>query len=267
MTTTDEVQYVTHTDDHILLELGFGLDLVGDEWHGSAPVVPELFAPGTRSVRTSILAIWADTVAGYTVMDRFAPRVPVTLDLDVQVFAPPRESETINVAARLVKAGRSVGVVEVEFTGSGGDRIGFAVTSFMAAPNPALVMAPDLADLKTRPRRSPGRRLSRPLAERARCEILAPGVATLPRAEDAINASNTINGGLLALTAEEAALSLTPGETLASLGIRYLRPARVGPVVATALVRDGLGRVEVRDTGADNRLAVLATTRTFGRAR
>lgn len=265
MTTTDEVQVVKHPDDHILLELGFDLALVDGEWHGSAPVVPEFFVPGTRSVRTSILAIWADTAAGYTVMDRFAPRVPVTLDLEVQVFAPPRESETISAVARLVKAGQSVGVVEVEFTGSDGERIGFAVTSFMAAPNPAVVMPPDLAGLRTRPR--PRRRLSRPLAERARCEIVEPGIATLPRAEDAINASNTINGGLLALTAEEAALSLTPGETLSSLAIRYLRPARVGPVVATAQVRGGLGRVEVRDAGADNRLAVLATTRTFGHTR
>jgi acyl-coenzyme A thioesterase PaaI-like protein len=55
-----------------------------------------------------------------------------------------------------------------------------------------------------------------------------------------------------------------PGESLASLDLRYLQPARVGPVVATAEVRHGLGRVEVRDEGNENRLCVAATTRTFG---
>jgi acyl-coenzyme A thioesterase PaaI-like protein len=102
-----------------------------------------------------------------------------------------------------------------------------------------------------------------PFAERAGCVVTEPGVAVMPRSPEGLNASNTINGGLLALAAEEAVLSLSPGATLASMGIRYLRPARVGPAVAAATVRNGLGIVEVRDAGTDNRLAVLVTTRIF----
>ena len=90
-----------------------------------------------------------------------------------------------------------------------------------------------------------------------------PGVAALTHSDEVLNASNTINGGMIALVAEEAALSLSPGATLASLDLRYLQPARVGPVVARAEVRHGLGRVEVRDEGNDDRLCVVATTRTF----
>jgi acyl-coenzyme A thioesterase PaaI-like protein len=60
---------------------------------------------------------------------------------------------------------------------------------------------------------------------------------------------------------EEAALSLTPGTTLSSLALRYLRPVRSGPAVATAEVRAGLGRVEVHDAGARGRPAATATTR------
>ena len=78
-----------------------------------------------------------------------------------------------------------------------------------------------------------------------------------------LNASNTINGGLIALAVEEALLSLSPGATLSSLALRYLQPARVGPVVAEAEVRQGLGQVEVRDAGNENRLCVVATSRTF----
>jgi hypothetical protein len=57
---------------------------------------------------------------------------------------------------------------------------------------------------------------------------------------------------------------LQPGTTLSSLDMRYLQPARVGPVVARADVRDGLGRVQVRDEGNDDRLCVVATSRFFG---
>ena len=61
-----------------------------------------------------------------------------------------------------------------------------------------------------------------------------------------------------------AVLSLSPpGATLASLDLRYLQPARVGPAVAVAEVRHGLGRVEVCDEGNENRLCVAATARTF----
>ena len=77
------------------------------------------------------------------------------------------------------------------------------------------------------------------------------------------NSSNTVNGGLIALVAEEAALSLSPGATLSSLNLRYLRPVRIGPAVATARTRSGLGQVEVRDAGCDDRLSVLATVRYF----
>ena len=64
-------------------------------------------------------------------------------------------------------------------------------------------------------------------------------------------------------TSSEYERAATPGTSLASLDLRYLQPARVGPAVAEAEVRHGLGRVEVYDEGNDNRLCVVATTRAF----
>ncbi len=111
----------------------------------------------------------------------------------------------------------------------------------------------------------PGGPLAAPLAERAGCERLAPGVASLPCEGDRLNAAGTLNGGLIALVVEEAALSAAgrPEATLAVLSLRYLRPVRVGPAVARATVRAGVGEVVVTDRGRDDALAVLATTRTF----
>ncbi len=74
-----------HPGAHILLELGFDVRRVGDEIHGSAPIVPELWVPGTERLRTSVLAAWADTATGYLAVGALAPRPPVTHQLDVHL--------------------------------------------------------------------------------------------------------------------------------------------------------------------------------------
>lgn len=247
---------------HIVSELGFGVVRVDAEVHGSASVVPEMWVPGTEVVRTSILATWVDIVAGHLAVDVFAPRVPVTLELDVHLYRPPERCGGVEVVGRVLKSGRSVVVLGVELSDDRGRPLGLGHGSFVAAPNPALRMPELSRDDERLVRREPSLRV--PFAERARCRRQEPGVAVLPRSDDGLNASGTVNGGLLALVAEEAALSLTPAGTLSSMAIRYLQPVRRGPAVAKADVNFGVGRVEVRDAGADGRLAVVAITRAFG---
>lgn len=251
-------------DRHILLELGFVVSRAGDEIHGHAEVVPPLWVPGTSCLRTSILAMWVDQVAGIATIDVLGPRVPVTLELDVHLYENAPAGGTVRAIARVLKAGRSVVVCGVDLVDQHGSPVALGTASFMAAPDPNAVL-PSNISLDTPP--APLRRLDMPIAERARCRQQAPGTAVLPRSEDGLNASGTINGGLIALAVEEAALSLTPGTTLSSMALRYLRPVRTGPAIATAEVWAGLGRVEVRDGARDDhRAAVTATTRTFARA-
>jgi acyl-coenzyme A thioesterase PaaI-like protein len=157
-----------------------------------------------------------------------------------------------------VKAGRSVFVGSVEFVSERGEPFAVGAGSFMAAPDPAARMR-TRADVPL-----PERRLAMAFAERAGCERRSPGVAVLSRSEDGLNSSNSVVGGLIALAAEEAVLSLAPGATLCSLGLRYLQAVRTGPVIATARLRDGLGLAELRDSGNGGRLSVTATARTFG---
>lgn len=255
---------VPHPGDlerHIMRDLGFGVTHSGDEMHGSAHVVPQMLVPGTTALRTSILAAWADVVAGHLVIGLFDPAVPVTLDLDVHLRRPAVGCDEVRMAARVQKAGRSVSVLSIDITGGDGRTMGFAHATFMAAPNPSLRMPTIVRDEGLlRPHPST---LEVPFAERAACERIAAGVASIPLRPDGLNASGTLNGGLLALVVEEAALSVSPGATLSSLAMRYVQPVRVGPAVAEADVRDGLGNVVVRDTGRDDRLAVIATARTF----
>ncbi|TDC71846.1 PaaI family thioesterase [Actinomadura sp. GC306] len=245
----------------MLQELGFATWTAGDELHGAAPVTPAMHVPGLPHLRTSVLAVWTDTLTGLLATQVTAPRVPVTLELDVQLYRPAPAEGTVQGVARAVKVGRSVFVADVEFTVAG-EPVAIAGASFMMAPDPGLTM-PSAFSVELPAAPEP---LSRPFAERAGCVRRGPGVAVLPRSADGLNISGTINGGLIALAAEEAALSLAPGDTLCSLGLRYLQPARTGPLVATARLRDGLGRVELRDSGNGDRLTCTATARTFERA-
>jgi acyl-coenzyme A thioesterase PaaI-like protein len=243
---------------HILQELGFAVRQDGEELHGAATVTPYLQVTDVPCLRVSILASWADMLCGMLSMRAFA-QVSVTLELDVQLYRPAPGSGTVTAVGRQVKAGRSVFVGEVEFADSDGETFGFSTSSFMVAPDTTL-RTPRFTSLDVPPQEL---RLRMPLAERADCKRQAPGVAVLHKCEDGLNAAKTVHGGLIALAAEEAALSLAPGTSLSSLALRYLQPVRVGPAVATATARDGLGRVELRDSGAGDRLAVTATTRTF----
>ncbi len=255
------------TDDrrHVLQDLGWVVTRADDDsdtLEGSATVVPEMHVPDTGQLRLSILAAWADVVAGHLAAFTIHPRVPVTLELDVHLFQPPPGAGAVRGVGRVVKAGRSVLVASVDFTTEAGEPIGFAAASFMPAPDERLRMpVPLQVDRFVTP---PTTRLTIPFAERAGCALRAPGVAALGHSEESLNASNTLNGGLIALACEEAALSLSPGTTLASLDLRYLQPVRVGPAVAEAEVQHGLGRIEVHDAGNENRLCVVATSRTFG---
>ncbi|HKE77425.1 MAG TPA: PaaI family thioesterase [Acidimicrobiales bacterium] len=244
---------------HILMELGLDVARDGDEVHGSAAIVPEMWAPGTTSLRTSILATWVDHVSGLATIDVLAPRVPVTLELDVHLYGPAPADGSVRAAARVLKAGRTVVVCAVDLSDGAGEPLGIGAASFMVAPDPGVAL-PDGVSADA-VRRVDHRPLTEPFAARAGCRRRAPGVAELPRSADGLNAAGTVNGGLIALAVEEAALSLAPGATLTSLALRYLRPVRVGPAVATAEVRAGLGRVEVRDAGSGDRPVATATTR------
>ena len=185
--------------------------------------------PGTDCLRASILASWADMLCGLLSMRAFAGRVSVTLELDVHLYRPAPGSGTVTAVGRQVKAGRSVFVGEVEFADARGEAFGFSAASFMVAPDTTL-RPPRLSSLEIPPQDA---RLSMPLAERADCKRQAPGVAVLHKSEDGLNSAKTVHGGLIALAAEEAVLSLDPGD--------------FAVVAGAALPAAGAGRAGRRD--------------------
>jgi acyl-coenzyme A thioesterase PaaI-like protein len=251
-----------HRNGHVLGELGLQLWLDGDDLHGSAEVVPEMHVPGTDCLRTSILATWVDVMTGIMCADVFDGRVPVTLDLALDLFRPAHGYRRIDAITTVLKRGRSVAVAEVRFTADGTNEVvALGSGSFVASPHASHTLPPR-AENVARFGRHRGT-LTEPFADRVGCRRLGSGTASLARRGDGLNASNTVNGGLLTLVVEEAVLSANQGATLSSLLLHFLRPGRVGPLVGTAKSYGDVARVEVRDTGVDDRLAIVATARTF----
>ena len=179
-------------------------------------------------VRASIFATWTDIAAGYLALDAFAPRVPTTLELDVHLHQHPGEFETVHAVSRLIKSGRSVMVAMVDFSDETGRNVAFGTASFMPVPDVTMRIPPEHEALRAE--RRPAGRLRRPFAERAGCVRQSPGVAVLPRSEDGLNSSKTVNGGLIALAVEESVLSATPG-------LRWCRRWRCATCVRCGSVR------------------------------
>ena len=258
----EELQEIDQGPEGVFAEFGLVITPEGDELAGRAAVVPGMNLPGTDILRMSVLVTWADTIFGLIAMRTIAPRIPVTLEMDIHVFAPIRGASEVLLRGRLVKAGKSVMIFSLDFHDAKGVHVGFGHSVFMAAPDPELTVPPGDWAIK-RFDRQRGPLLQQPLAQRVGCEVKEPGRAVLPRARDIRNQTGAINGGILTVPIEDAALSrAAPGDSISSLIIRYLRPVRRGPAVARAELEGNLARVEVIDEDR-NALSIHATARLF----
>jgi len=260
----DEVGDENLPRKHTVLELGLGLNLVEDEdgqrgLDGVATVVPEMYVPGTTALCMSVMAMWTDLLAGVLCGFFLEPRVPVTLDLAVDFVRPPVDLTEVHGTARMIKTGRQVLNVGLEYTVNG-ETLAIGTAGFMPVPDASLTL-PHTSTAIVEHHTGEGR-LSKPYFERVGIARRSPGVSTLAKTAATTNASNTINGGLVVAAVEDAVLSTAaPGEVMGSLLLRYLRPLRVGPAVARATRVGDTARVEVTDEGSDDRLGILATTR------
>lgn len=231
----------------VISELGLRAEPHGDGLRGTAEVTPEMWVPGTSVVRTSVLMVWADSVTGLLAGFSMQPRITVTLDLDLHLRRQPVGTGEVRVESGVVKAGRNVVVTHVALT-FGDDDEPFAVGhgSFMASPNPDHVIEGGFP-LKLLGRRAT---LPEPLADRAGARRLGPGLAEVPWRPGNLNATESIQGGFVALAVEEAALSgQAEGLVVESMAMRYLRPFRGGAARAHAVVRHGVASVDVETTG------------------
>jgi acyl-coenzyme A thioesterase PaaI-like protein len=239
------------------MELGLRTAIDGDTVVGYAEIVPEACAAGTDTVLTSVLATWADVAAGTVAGHAVNPRIPLTLDLEVQLQGAARSGTRIVVVASAVKVGRTVVVCEATFHDEqSGQPIALALASFIASPDPSHVFDGGF------PLIAPSdQRLTMPLGERIGSRVLAPGTAEVPWRPDGLNASGAIQGGLVAFAAEAAAMSLVDRPSIVhALNVRYMRPFTTGPATAVATGNGVMSLVRLTDSGT-GKLGAVATVR------
>jgi acyl-coenzyme A thioesterase PaaI-like protein len=237
-------------------ELSFDFGVEGDGSHGTgrASITPMMRSSGSLP-RPSVLLTIADCVAGVPAMHVSSPNLAVTLDMVVRIVADGADPE-LDVTSDVLKRGRNIVASEVRFTNAGTDElVALCYLTFMASPRPQDVSPPIPEGMAFRGS------LPVDFAQRVGLRTVAPGVTEVDRRRFVVQASNSLQGGIVALLGETAAESLA-GMPVVELDTRFFAGVRVGPGRATAvMIGDGLVRAEVRDVGNDDRLAALVVAR------
>ena len=233
------------------------------------PVVPELCADD-GSVRAGALATLVDVIGGGLAATAAQPDWIATADLTLHVVGPAT-SGSVAADARVVHAGRTTVVIEVELLDQSGREIGLATMSFARLPrrdeNPDIrastATGPTTMALATS-------RLETSLIDMLGARVIdaARGELEVPVAEWSLNSLGAMQGGAVATVIDAAAELATRSATseplvVTDLQITYLALGRVGPIRTRANVL-GVGpgyaqaRVELVDTGSESRVTSVA---------
>jgi acyl-coenzyme A thioesterase PaaI-like protein len=252
---------------HFMSTMGFSYDMDEHRATGRAAMGPYLRS-SVRWPGVSALLTFADVLIGQLASLRTAPRISVTSDMWVRVLRPFADGGEISMSAELLKSGRTMSVGETRFFSEAHDLLAVAVGTFLASPRPVDEAPEGFSEAVWRP----GAEVAPTLVEQVGLRVLAPGQVELALRPDLVNATESLQGGLVALLGEVAAAGAATEATgrphvVEDLQVRYLAAARIGPFRTSVDIHlDGpapLVRVEVRDPGRDDRLAalILADTR------
>jgi acyl-coenzyme A thioesterase PaaI-like protein len=258
-------------EDHLLRDLDFQVTV-----ESSDRCVARLGAGGPGAGGLGRMLAVADLLAGTVCLDAVAPDWMATSVLAFHLAGPVPHGPA-ELAATLLRAGRTTIAVEVRACTTAGQLVGEGVVSFTR-----------LAGGTGRPTflagdRAPGRSFSFPAAGAARtgslaaaigCEVLDPatGHTETPVTGYVRNSFGAVNGGVVAAVAVESAGAClrgwAPDLVVQDIVIHYLAQGRVGPVATSARVvragDDGAAscavRVDLIDEGADRPMAIAHLT-------
>lgn len=257
--------------DTYIRQLGLSFTTEGGMSTGRLPWSPALRSASGR-IRLGGLAVLADCVSGYRAVRDFEGAWIGTSELAIQ--GPFRQARAGVVAtADLLRRRRTGAVYEVHFHDEGGG-------SPLAVATVTLGLLSRQGERKI-PASIAGRAAEADAATALQSmDDLLPVERTadsdgsaLPIAEEIRNSWGVVSGGIISLLTEaeaERVAGLAAGGpcALEALGMHFLSPGRVGPIVARAtLLSDrrhlpGAAehlRVRIRDAGADDRLIATAS--------
>ncbi|MDG2335875.1 MAG: PaaI family thioesterase [Myxococcota bacterium] len=254
-------------DPHLLRDLNLWVEEEREGYRAGLEITPWLCQRG--GVRAGVLATLVDVIGGAQATRSVQPNWVATCDLMLHLFAFPAQGSVL-ARSRLIRAGRSTVVIEVDLEDAAASSIGLATLTFS-------VLEARGDKQRTNPPGFPGRTtfssqgpaLDRPILDRLE---ISPSRENSEQLEFACSSYNrnsldAIQGGALALLVEGAAESAGSKLGLCrvrDLEIHYLALGRTGPIQARPRIlrRDAdsaLVRVEIVDGGAEDRTVVIAT--------
>lgn len=261
----------------------YGLTRTGDR---DAPLViapyPEIRRHG--QLRAAVVAAAVDIVGSFFTREVAGTDILYTTDLSIRMprSGPPAELRT---RGRLLRRGRTGVTTGVELLScdegcdeacdesrdeTGAGVWAYGETTFARQPRAAdaRVTPADFALPDTFARHP----LTRPLEDEVGVEVVdaARGEVELVLRPQVLNREATLQGALVALLVERAAETIAESrlgqpQRVTELDLRYLSTAKRGPVRSRAAFIgapvDGMLRVELRDTGREDRLTATALLR------
>lgn len=257
---------------HLLADLGVEIEADEASTVARIPVTAELLGPD-GGVHAGVIATLVDIVGGVIAVRALHPDWMATADMSLQVVRPAR-GPVLEARGTVVRQGRTTLVLEVFVTDVPGDGTPVAWSTLTFAVLPRAADAPAPEDLPGLPRRSsfgPGRLDGHVLEAAGITATGEPGGMTMPVADYVRNTIGALQGGVVALFAEvagahavAAALGTGRPAVAVELQVSYIALGRVGPMVTRVrsvttdpATGSGLGVVELRDAGADDRLTTV----------
>ncbi|MEM7408799.1 MAG: hypothetical protein AAF430_01020 [Myxococcota bacterium] len=248
------------SEDHVPLFARYGFTRTADS---AAPLVVEPYDAVCvhGALRATVVASAIDLVGGFVTRALAGSEATFTTDLSLRIPAPSAPDRLV-AHAEVLRPGRRLVTTAVRLA-TGAVDFAQGVVTFMRVPRDPGTAAP--TDLAT-PAEIPFHPLARPLDAEVGIEPVSgtPGTVRLPLAPRLLNPEGVLQGALVALLCESAALARAQASGLAhrvvtELDLRYLAAASLGPVTATA---DWIGEPDqgalaltLRDEGRDRRVA------------
>lgn len=243
-------------DIHLLRDLAIRGTRAASETTNTLQVTPGL--RDHHGVRLGVLATLVDVSGAGVALREIAPDWIATADLQTHLVRPV-SSGSIRLECRPMRIGARRVVVDALLRDDEGAVCGTGRMAFARIPGSATTASVD--DINE-PRPSSyeldgGRPIIESIIDVCGMELVGPGQLRFDKSAYVENSFGTVNGGVLALAAEVAAVSAaggasTPELHARDLHIHYLEQIAAGPVAVSAEVvrHDRAGRlcaVEVRD--------------------
>ncbi len=230
---------------------------------------PAICAGG--ALRATIIASAIDLVGGLFTREIAGVDALMTSDLSLRIPEPGVPARLL-VHGERIRTGRKLVTTGVRIEAEGRP-FAYGETTFVRVPRTP-ENAPPLEDLQT-PAVIEKHPLTAPLAEEVGIEAEAAGRVRLALRPALLNPEGIMQGALVALVIECAALSLADSSrsgaetsapatqhAVSSLDLRYLSSTSFGPVIGEAKwlgpAEARMIRVELRDHGHENRLTASA---------